>query len=157
MKEEIFQEKVTDIIQENENLDEIENARDEFRDFVSKPVYLKRPISQRTQYVFSFDNLGLEEVMSECRRNKLFNLIKKLKYYSEKKELISLLNDVDNYLKYQKEYPPDLIGTMEQDEEVEIEEKLNALEDQKEDFKHSHFLEMYEEEFEDWDKQGKKQ
>jgi hypothetical protein len=68
---------------------------------------------------------------------------------------MALLNDVDFYLKYQREFSQDLVQSMEQDEEVEIEEKLNAIEDQKEDFKHSHFQEMYEEEFEDWDKQGR--
>ena len=155
MKEEIFQDKVTDIIQDNDNLEEIENAREEFKDFVSKPVYLVRPVPKQTRYIFSFDNLGLDQEMCETKRNQLFNLIKKIKHNAEKKELIALLHDVDFYLKYQREFSQDLVQTMEQDEEVEIEEKLNSIDDQKEDFKHSHFQEMYEEEFEDWDKQGK--
>ena len=154
MKEDIFHDKVTEIIQENENLDEIEVAREEFKDFVSKPVHLKRPVSRVERFLFSFDNLGLQNAFSEETKEKLFKLMKKVKFLSEKKELIALLNDVNLYLKYQKEFSQDLIQTMEQNEEVEVDEKLNSLEDQKEDLKDSHFVNMYEEEFVDWEKQG---
>lgn len=154
MKEDIFHEKVNDIINDHDNFEEIEHAREEFRDFTSKPVHLTRPTSDKTQFLFAFDNLGLDNQMTVLKRKQLFDLVKKLKFHAEQKELIALLNDVDHHIRCQREFPQELVNTIEQDEEVEIDEKLNALDDDKEDFKNSHFLEMYEQEFVSWDNQG---
>jgi hypothetical protein len=155
MKEEIFQDKVAEIINENENLEEIETAREEFKDFMSKPVHLPRPTGEVDKFLFSFDNMGLQSTFSEAAQSKLFQLMKKIKFVSEKKELEALLDDVTLYLKYQKEFSTDLVQTMDQNEEVEIDEKLTVLEDKKDELSNTHFVEMYEEEFEDWEKQGK--
>ena len=156
MKEEIFQEKVAEIIQDNDNLEEIETAKEEFKDFVSKPVFLTRPISKIRKFVFSFDNLGLEQEFCEKKKKRLFDLVKKVKYHSERKELVALLDDVTQYLKYQKEFSAEFVQSIERNQESEFEEKLAMLDDEKENLKNSHFIEMYEEEFEQWDKQSKK-
>lgn len=154
MKEDIFQDRVADILQDNPDFHEIEAARDEFRDFVSKPVSLPRPVPQQEQFLLIFDNLGLDNHMCPRRREKLFELAKRIKFHAERKELVALLDDVDQYLHWQREYSQEVIAEMEQDEEVRIDEKLNALDDQ-EDFKNTHFLEMYEREFVDWNNQGR--
>lgn len=156
MKEEIFQEKVTEIIQDNDNLEEIETAKEEFKDFVSKPVYLTRPVSKIKKLIFSFDNLGLEDQFCEKKKESLFQLVKKVKFHAERKELVALLDDVTFYLKYQKEFSNELIQSIERNQESEFEEKLALLDDKKENLKNSHFIEMYEEEFEEWNKQSNK-
>ena len=156
MKEEIFQEKVTEIIQDNDNLEEIETAKEEFKDFVSKPVYLTRPVSKIKKLIFSFDNLGLEDQFCEKKKESLFQLVKKVKFHAERKELVALLDDVTFYLKYQKEFSNELIQSIERNQESEFEEKLALLDDEKENLKNSHFIEMYEEEFEEWNKQSNK-
>jgi len=156
MKEEIFQEKVADIIQENDNLDEIEAVKAEFKDFRSKPVFLPRPGSKVIKLLFSFDNMGLSTKFDEHMQSNLFDLLKKVKHFSEKKELAALLDDVTLYLKYKKEFPADLVQTTEQNEEVEIEERITSLEDQREATSNPQFAEMYEEEFVSWEKQGRR-
>lgn len=153
MKEDIFQEKVADILQDHPDFREIEAAREEFQDFVSKPVCLARPVAQVERLLFTFDNLGLDSLMCPRKRQCLLELTKRVKFNAERKELVALLDDVNQYLQWQREFSQEVITEIEQDEEVQIDEKFNTLDDQ-DDFKNTHFLEMYEREFVEWENQG---
>ena len=60
MKEDIFQEKVSELIQETDNLEDIEAIKEEFQDFESQSIKLGKPSSETVQFVFCFDNLGFD-------------------------------------------------------------------------------------------------
>lgn len=69
MKEEIFRERVSELIQDQDSLQEINKIKEEFSNFEKKEEFLCRPISETSEYIFCFDNLGQEEPLSGIASN----------------------------------------------------------------------------------------
>lgn len=69
LKEESFQEKIADILAENNNFEEIEMLKKEFNDVKLPFHFLNRPQSEKIQFVFSFDNFGSDAPLSGILMN----------------------------------------------------------------------------------------
>ena len=75
-KEESFQEKIADILAENNNFEEIEMLKKEFLDFTLPFHFLNRPASEKVQFVFSFDNFGADQPLAGININLNYEYLK---------------------------------------------------------------------------------